>query len=84
VLDRLELADLYQIKALYSSCGQMIRRNLNTVKKEAKWLELKKRAPELAFSILEEFAEERGNNHGHLPLPLTDVGVSWLIRPNNW
>jgi hypothetical protein len=28
------------------------------VKKEAKWLELKKRAPELAFAILEEIVEE--------------------------
>jgi hypothetical protein len=73
MLDRLELADLYQMKALYSACGHLIRSNLNTVKKEAKWQELKKKSPELAFSILEEFAEERGNSHGlqaeHLPLP---------------
>jgi hypothetical protein len=86
VIDRVKLADLYQIKSLHSACGQMIRRNLNTVKKEAKWQELKKKSPELAFSILEEFAEEvGGNNHAlqaeHLPLPL--VGVpKWLIRAN--
>jgi uncharacterized membrane protein YgcG len=46
------------MKALYSSCGLLIRRNLKMVKKEAKWLELKKRAPELAFGILEEIVEE--------------------------
>jgi hypothetical protein len=33
------------------------------LKKEAKWLELKKNAPELAFSILEEFAEEFENRN---------------------
>jgi uncharacterized protein with ATP-grasp and redox domains len=61
VLDRLEMADLYQMKSLYSSCGQLIRRNLKILKKDAKWLELKKKASELAFTILEEFAEEFEN-----------------------
>jgi hypothetical protein len=28
------------------------------VKKEAKWLELKKKSPELAFKLLEDFAED--------------------------
>jgi hypothetical protein len=78
VLDRVEMANLYQIKSLYFSCVRMIRRNLNTMEKEAKWLELKKKAPELAFSILEEFAEERGNSNGQqnpnisIPLPPTN------------
>jgi hypothetical protein len=54
----MEIADLYQIKSLYSSCNQLIQPNLKTVKKDAKWLELKKNAPELAFSILEEFVDE--------------------------
>jgi hypothetical protein len=54
------MADLYQINSLYSACGQLIQSNLKTVKKEAKWLELKKRAPELAFAILED-VEEFGN-----------------------
>jgi hypothetical protein len=58
MLDRVELADLYQMKALYSSCGLLIRRNLKMVKKWAKWLKLKKKAPELAFAILEEIVEE--------------------------
>jgi hypothetical protein len=58
VFDRVELADLYQIKALFSSCGKLIRRNLKMLKKEAKWLDLKNKSPDLAFSILEEFAEE--------------------------
>jgi hypothetical protein len=60
VFDRLEMADLYQIHSLYASCGRLIRRNLNTVKEEAKWLELKKKAPELAFTILED-VDEFGN-----------------------
>jgi hypothetical protein len=60
VLDRLEMADLYQINSLYSACGQLIQSNLKTVKKDAKWLELKKKAPELAFAILED-VEEFGN-----------------------
>jgi hypothetical protein len=58
VFDRVELADLYQIKALFSSCGKLIRRNLKMLKKEAKWPDLKNKSPDLAFSILEEFAEE--------------------------
>jgi hypothetical protein len=41
------MAYLYQIQSLYSSCGQLIRRNLEIVKKDAKWLKLKK-SPELA------------------------------------
>jgi hypothetical protein len=57
VIERLEMADLYQTKSLYSSSGQLIRRNLKMVKKEAKWMELKKKSPELALAILEEFAE---------------------------
>jgi hypothetical protein len=59
VLDRVELADLYHMKELFYSCVQMIliRRNLKILKKDAKWLELKKKSPEVAFSILEEFAE---------------------------
>jgi hypothetical protein len=53
VLDRLELADLYQIQSLYSSCGQWVRRNLKIVKKDAKWLELlKNKAPELALELV--------------------------------
>jgi uncharacterized protein with ATP-grasp and redox domains len=67
------MADLYQMKSLHSSCGKLIRRNLNTVKKDAKWLELKKKAPELAFSILEEFEEENENGNdmhfGRFPIP---------------
>jgi hypothetical protein len=58
VFDRVEIADLYQIKSLYASCGELIRCNLTMIKKEAKWLELKKKSPELAFAILEEFAED--------------------------
>jgi hypothetical protein len=57
------MADLYQIKLLYSTCSQLIRRHLKMVKKEANWLELKKNAPELAFAILEEFAEEIENRN---------------------
>jgi hypothetical protein len=35
------------------------------VKKEAKWMELKKKAPELAIAILEDFTEDiGGNSHG--------------------
>jgi hypothetical protein len=29
VFERLEMAELYQLKSLHSSCGQLIRRNLN-------------------------------------------------------
>jgi hypothetical protein len=58
VLERLELAELYQMKSLYSSCVQMIRRNLSMVETNAKWFELKTKSPELAFSVLEEFAED--------------------------
>jgi hypothetical protein len=72
VLDRLELADLYQLKSLYSACDQLIRRNMKMVKKETKWLELKKKSPELAFSVLEKFVDEYGNENdmhsGHKPL----------------
>jgi uncharacterized protein with ATP-grasp and redox domains len=64
VLDRVEMADLYQMKELYSSCGKLIRRNLKMVKKDAKWLELKKKSPELAFNILEEIVEEFENMNG--------------------
>jgi hypothetical protein len=67
VFDRLEMADLYQIKSLYSSCGQLIRRNIKTVKKDAKWLELKKKTPELAFSILEQIVEEFENRNDMHP-----------------
>jgi hypothetical protein len=62
VLDRVEMADLYQIKTLYASCGQLIRLNLQMVKKSAKWLDLKKKSSELAFAILEEFAEDGNRN----------------------
>jgi hypothetical protein len=48
VLDRLEMADLYQMKELYSFCGPLIRRNLKMLSNNAKWLELKKKSPELA------------------------------------
>jgi hypothetical protein len=61
VFDLVEMADLYQLKSLYSSCGQLIRRNLKNLKKDAKWVALKKKASELAFTILEEFAEEFEN-----------------------
>jgi hypothetical protein len=59
----MEIADLYQIKALYSSCNQLIQPTLKTLKKKDKWLELKKNAPELAFAILEEFVDESGNKN---------------------
>jgi hypothetical protein len=61
VFDRVELADLYPLKLLHSSCRQLIRSNLKMLKKETKWLELKEKARELAFSILEDFAEENRN-----------------------
>jgi hypothetical protein len=51
------MTDLYQLKSLYSSCGQLIQANLKTVKKEENWLELKRKAPELAFAILEDVDE---------------------------
>jgi hypothetical protein len=63
VFDRLEMADLYQIKSLHSACGKLIRCNLEMVKKNAKWQALKKNSPELAFSILEEFADESWDTH---------------------
>jgi hypothetical protein len=49
----------------------MIQHNLKRVKKDAKWLELKKKSPELAFSILEKFVDTFGNgyianDHWHL------------------
>jgi hypothetical protein len=61
VLDRVELADLYPMEELFYSCAQIlsIHHNLKILKKDAKWLELKKKSPGLAFSILEEFAELR-------------------------
>jgi uncharacterized protein with ATP-grasp and redox domains len=59
------MADFYHMKKLYSACGLLIRRKLYKVKKEAKWLELKKKAPELALTILEEFAEESGGHPCH-------------------
>jgi hypothetical protein len=62
VLDRLELADLYQTKSLNSACGQLIQSNLKVVKQDAKWLELKKKSPELAFAILED-VDEFGNGN---------------------
>jgi hypothetical protein len=62
VFDRLQIADLYQLKSLHSFCGQLIRRNLKMVRKDAKWLELKKTVPELAFSILED-VDEFGNSN---------------------
>jgi hypothetical protein len=64
VIDRVEIADLYQT-SLYSFCGQYIRRNLKILKKDAKlkWLELKKKSPGLALAILEEFAEEDVDAH---------------------
>jgi hypothetical protein len=70
VLERLELAELYKIKSLYSSCGKMIQRNMTMLKTDAKWMALKMKSPELVISILEEFAEQfekllRGN-YGHL------------------
>jgi hypothetical protein len=74
VIDRLEKADLYQLKSLYSSCGRLIRRNFKILKKEAKWLELKKKSPELAFSILEEFAEEFENRQGNFVSKCSDCG----------
>jgi hypothetical protein len=73
VVDRVELADLYQIKSLYSACGLLIRCNLKMVKKDEKWLELKKKAPELAFSIIEDVDECGNGNDVHvqrIPLPL--------------
>jgi hypothetical protein len=77
VLERLELAELYQINSLYSSCGKLIGYNMKMVKKDAKWLELKTKSPELAISIFEEFGEQFENllqksrcyvcgNYGHL------------------
>jgi hypothetical protein len=59
------MANLCHMNALHSACGLLIRRNLHTVKKDAKWLELKKKSPELAFSILEGFAEESGGHPCH-------------------
>jgi hypothetical protein len=61
VFDRLELADLYQINSLKSACGQLIRQNLSKVKTDAKWIQLKIASPQLALSILEEFADESVN-----------------------
>jgi uncharacterized protein with ATP-grasp and redox domains len=54
------MADLYQMNELHSVCGQLIGRKMKMVKKDAKWLELKKKAPELAFAILED-VDEFGN-----------------------
>jgi hypothetical protein len=62
VFDRLELADLYQMNSLLFASGKLIRRKLKMVKKDTKWLELKKTAPELAFSILED-VDEFGNSN---------------------
>jgi hypothetical protein len=58
VFETLALADLYRIGRLKYYCGKFMLQNLPTVKKSAKWIELKKKSPELAFYILEEFAEE--------------------------
>jgi hypothetical protein len=89
------MADFYQMKALYASCGQLIRRNL--VKKEqarmlgwagqAKWLELKKKAPEFAFWILKEFADRKGNSNDqrilYIPLPPTNGGQKCYYCEND-
>jgi hypothetical protein len=66
VLDRLEMADLYQIKSLYFSCGQLMRRNLKMLKKDAKWLELKNKSPELASFVTsaEDDDEKTGEIEG--------------------
>jgi hypothetical protein len=53
------MAYLYQIQSLYSSCGQLIRRNLEIVKKDAKWMELKKKAPELALFLTSDDDDEK-------------------------
>jgi hypothetical protein len=59
VFDRVQLADLYQMRSLYSSCGLMIRCNLRTVTKDvAKWLELKEKSPGFVISILEGFPDD--------------------------
>jgi hypothetical protein len=58
VFDRLEMADLYQLQSLYSACGRLIRRKLKIVRKNAKWQELKSKSPQLALSVLEEFADD--------------------------
>jgi hypothetical protein len=59
----MEMADLYQIQSLYSSCGPLILSNLKMLKKEAKWMELKKKSPELTIAILEQFVDEFGNGN---------------------
>jgi hypothetical protein len=59
VLDRVEMADLYQMKELYSACSQLIRRNLKTVKKDVKFLELNKKAPELASFLTSDDDDEK-------------------------
>jgi hypothetical protein len=47
----LEIADLYEIKALSSSCDQLIRSNQEMLKKKAKWQEFEEKAPELALKF---------------------------------
>jgi hypothetical protein len=77
VFERVEMADLYQMRSLYSSCGRLIRSNMRTVKEDAEWLELKKKAPKLVISILEEFSDDFVNcyncgNYGHFSLSCPD------------
>jgi hypothetical protein len=71
------MADLYQMNSLYFSCDQLIRRNLKMLKNDTKWLELKKKSPELLASFLtsddddEKTEEIEGltSSHGFATVP---------------
>jgi hypothetical protein len=52
------MADLYQLKSLYIFCEKLMRRNLEIVKKDGKWMELKKKAPELALFLTSDDDDE--------------------------
>jgi hypothetical protein len=87
VFDRLELAELYQINSLKSACGQLIRQNLSRVKKDAKWIQLKMASPQLALSMLEEFADECMNkkqgSSQHYPLTYYPTAQTQQLTPQS-
>jgi hypothetical protein len=70
VFDRLQLAELYQLKSLKSDCAGMISDNIfeeEKLKQMPGWIELEKNWPELALYVLksaESNAEEEEDSSG--------------------